>query len=115
MNNRVGLEFDDLFEFVAESKNTSDYIRRLEKFAMILLLEFDSRIPRDKVISTFETERLITEMNNEVILLAEQINSSNLFVGDQPPIQYNVFLDLLALHHPSIIQAYNYVNVTHKN
>lgn len=98
------VDYNNILEYVSESESRYDFLERMEILSNIIMLEFHNRI-HDKIFG-FQIAEVIDDMQNELHSTIRNINLM-CFVHNQPEIQEDVFLNLIEIYNPDILQIYN--------
>lgn len=104
MSKLDNLESHNIFEFISLSKDENDFQIRFQQFIRIALVELSVRI-NEEAKFTFQTVKIIDDINNDMNRIIKQINETPI-IENQKDIAYNLLMEVIKIHIPKLYLDY---------
>jgi hypothetical protein len=113
-SNVVEVKYDEIYEFVAHSKDTSDFVERLQLVCLIIVNELADRMSEKKLYMPIQIVPLIDEMNEEVVCFVENVNTTKI-VDNQPKVEHPLLIRLIQMNSARLYNDYMYAKTALQN
>lgn len=111
MNPKMIVGYDDLYSFALGSSSIDEFVSRMQVSSAVIVFELAKRIgDLDLGLGTalyypLRYVKLIDQMNEEIVCLVENINSTDIVDG-QRKIKNNLLIRLIEMNHPKLHEHY---------